>query len=679
MSTRAFRACLHCRSRKARCDLGNVDSPKEPPCARCKREGQKCEFAPSRRGGSRQKLKAKCAMQQAPAVRQPSTSFSTASDDSAASYPSVDAEKLAATSLHNPEDAVMLLVLASEAVNDGRTADKAPPGLLSFPLIAQGILTIEQFPVLVDIFFTRMHYFFPMVPNSRIPRSADDIVRFAAEEQDLASVIVVISSRYMNDGEWKGLHERAWAHFKTRLADLISGQAATIGTVEALLLLSEYLPRITSESTADLHDEENRTAWMLVGTAVRLGYMMGLDQKTFISVPSTPTESVIDSDNHLNRERLAWTYCYMFDRQISIRIGKAFWSRGPGLCFHSPGDKEPSAYTNFPSLRPVPGLQDDYASVVQAYVDLTQTMTNAHDILYPSKDRTIALVRVGEYYKYLDAFTRSINGFRMDWENKRWETQAMADCVWISFHYLRLYISSFAFQAHIQRAMPAFSSSNTNPARFTWDILGGPDAKFILEGIDAATELLKICVNRLHPNVGLSFLPWRFFLFFSYAAVFLLKALFIDAIVTSDQPSTVRLLKHLIVCLSTDSLHPGARYARLLNGLLKTFCQGKDYYSETRCASPSPQMDIEMGQQSTSMGGLDPTAGMTAGGGLPPSDIDLDWFDLTNTSLVPGPEEFSYLLSDHEALDNEFWRYLSTQAGDWNRMTEPVFSWDLPV
>ncbi len=46
-----------------------------------------------------------------------------------------------------------------------------------------------------------------------------------------------------------------------------------------------------------------------------------------------------------------------------------------------------------------------------SYVDLTQTMTNAHDILYPSKDRTIALVRVGEYYKYLDAFTRSSFSF----------------------------------------------------------------------------------------------------------------------------------------------------------------------------------------------------------------------------------------------------------------------------
>lgn len=36
----------------------------------------------------------------------------------------------------------------------------------------------------------------------------------------------------------------------------------------------------------------------------------------------------------------------------------------------------------------------------KSYVELTQTMTSAHDVLYPSKDRTIALVKVGEYYKY---------------------------------------------------------------------------------------------------------------------------------------------------------------------------------------------------------------------------------------------------------------------------------------
>ncbi len=34
-----------------------------------------------------------------------------------------------------------------------------------------------------------------------------------------------------------------------------------------------------------------------------------------------------------------------------------------------------------------------------SYTELTQTMASAHDVLYPSKDRTIALVRVGDYHK----------------------------------------------------------------------------------------------------------------------------------------------------------------------------------------------------------------------------------------------------------------------------------------
>jgi hypothetical protein len=58
------------------------------------------------------------------------------------------------------------------------------------------------------------------------------------------------------------------------------------------------------------------------------------------------------------------------------------------------------------------------------------------------------------------------------------------------------------------------------------------------------------------------------------------KAVFTGAIVPCDQRDTVRLLKRLIVCLacaSTDEQHPGVRYARLLNGLLRTFSRGTDY------------------------------------------------------------------------------------------------------
>lgn len=49
---RSYKACINCRAKKIRCDLGDLSSPSDPPCARCRREGKKCEFSVSRRGGA---------------------------------------------------------------------------------------------------------------------------------------------------------------------------------------------------------------------------------------------------------------------------------------------------------------------------------------------------------------------------------------------------------------------------------------------------------------------------------------------------------------------------------------------------------------------------------------------------------------------------------------------------
>ncbi|KAH8830085.1 hypothetical protein DL96DRAFT_915862 [Flagelloscypha sp. PMI_526] len=719
-SKRAFRACLHCRFRKAKCDLGHVDNPKEPPCARCKREGQQCVFAPSRRGGRRSsaKDKEKNNRERERLVRQaaslsngrvhlePGASGTRYADDDRPAKrarfedqiqykkqppsqyyhqpqhetPSptshqlpphshqlpVAPEQLAAASLHNPDDAVNLLVLASSTTrtasdqhhSDIDTLSKASPstvaatspsetpltstgrkpavdgesmfevspaGVNSFPLVNLGIMTEGQLDEAVAFFFGKMHHIFPIVPVWRQPLTPVLVNKFVVEETDLAIVVIVISSRYMKDTtplhseapyDWTMVHKLSWEYLQKRIGDLMVGKPASIGTVEGLLLLSDYLPRVSDAGTpgVDVQEEEKRMSWMLVGTAVRLGYMMGLDQKTFIPL-APPSANGIDmpqEEEQLHRERLAWTYCYMFDRQVSIRMGKAFWSRGPGLCFQSAGDSPSSPYTSFPTLVPFNTSSDastasvereDYASLVQAYVELTQTMTAAHDILYPSKDRTSTLVRVGEYYKYLDEFTRSTNGFRISWEHKRWESETISDCVWLYFHYLRLYISSFAFQAHVQRAMPGGVVGEGTTQKKSFDnvifprgVTGSPDAKFIMEGINAAIELVKIGTERLHPRGGLTLLPWRFFLFFSYAAVFLLKALFIGAVVPLDQRATVHLLKKLIVALaasSTDDLHPGIRYARLLNALLRTFSRGADFVDSfdlqtSTSTSPTP-------------------------------------------------------------------------------------------
>lgn len=46
---RVYQACIPCRRRKVRCDLGSVDDPEDPPCQRCRRESKECYFSATRR------------------------------------------------------------------------------------------------------------------------------------------------------------------------------------------------------------------------------------------------------------------------------------------------------------------------------------------------------------------------------------------------------------------------------------------------------------------------------------------------------------------------------------------------------------------------------------------------------------------------------------------------------
>ncbi|CCF58483.1 hypothetical protein KAFR_0E03310 [Kazachstania africana CBS 2517] len=46
---RSYKACLNCRARKVKCDLGPYDNPHPPPCVRCKREQRECLFTSRRK------------------------------------------------------------------------------------------------------------------------------------------------------------------------------------------------------------------------------------------------------------------------------------------------------------------------------------------------------------------------------------------------------------------------------------------------------------------------------------------------------------------------------------------------------------------------------------------------------------------------------------------------------
>lgn len=47
---RTYKACISCRQRKSKCDLGTGPDglPTGPPCARCRREQRECVFSEKR-------------------------------------------------------------------------------------------------------------------------------------------------------------------------------------------------------------------------------------------------------------------------------------------------------------------------------------------------------------------------------------------------------------------------------------------------------------------------------------------------------------------------------------------------------------------------------------------------------------------------------------------------------
>lgn len=84
----------------------------------------------------------------------------------------------------------------------------------------------------------------------------------------------------------------------------------------------------------------------------------------------------------------------MSDRHVSIRLGKGFWSRGPG----------PSTIlraADFPTLQAQQMGSDDLSLLFQAHLELTQLFGNAHDILYSSTSHREHLYLGGEYVRYI--------------------------------------------------------------------------------------------------------------------------------------------------------------------------------------------------------------------------------------------------------------------------------------
>ena len=427
-------------------------------------------------------------------------------------------------------------------------------GIMSYRLVSEGVLNPSNILMLVGRYVQHYHPYLPLVPRKYF--QPEELGAFAVNNKHLLTAVLTISSRDLIDQPY--LHLCCSRYMDELISKIAAGHGCEVEAVEALLLLAEWEPQgLRDHVEAVGHGEEDRSAWMHVGTALRTAYFIGLDRTSF-------RQESIDKSRTDSRKRLAWMNCYVSDRLISVRIGRAFWSRGPGP-MTGLSDQD------FPSLQPFQDGEEDYAKIFQAVLDLTQLYSNVQDVLYTGMLTSKQMMLMGDYVRYVDEFRQAIARWNLRWGTLQCSRHINAT-LQMSYEYLCLYTNAFVFQATITQALATRpigdSRSLRDHLRHAFSNVGAmPDARFIWASIAAAKGYLTLVSTALDPVQHLRYVPLRYYLYAVYSAVFLFKARSYEVIDYEEEQQVRQLVHETIDVLrkaSVSSKDPGSRYARLL-------------------------------------------------------------------------------------------------------------------
>ncbi|KAF7555695.1 hypothetical protein G7Z17_g2000 [Cylindrodendrum hubeiense] len=333
-------------------------SPGSPPCRRCLEEHRECILAKSRRGGRRVRgIKSSGQRDKAPLRndRSHDVSFAREGDVSngddahdegiphgnrrpsdvlehwqsphaAANWPgdasgSIQEQaplaggsdglegRITSADLLNPSDALDLLAQVadldtherggpSRSTGPSNNAQGVPADMIGsaaqYPPIAEGILPLSQASVLVH-YHQRFHPFFPIAHKPIF--DGEDVSEWIEKEEHLLTAILTVASK--DDPAWAAVHEACSRHMESLMSKLIYTGSTTVGAVEAMLILAEWAPQHPQENAVIGCGKEDQGAWMLVGVAIRLGYLQRLEQTGLL------LEKDVQSEN-FSRKRIAW-------------------------------------------------------------------------------------------------------------------------------------------------------------------------------------------------------------------------------------------------------------------------------------------------------------------------------------------------------------------------------------
>lgn len=273
----------------------------------------------------------------------------------------------------------------------------------------------------------------------------------------LCCIILMISARYNRLPGLGSLsrsymiHERLWDHCQHMILRIMLGQekgsnakTRTPGTIEALLLLTEWNPRrmhfpppndgwdsdllmssveeedevsVREKNTARgrwLEDVINparrsgRMSWMLVGCALSLAHELSILDDTERDLEQPQRAAQPHQETRIEQRLRLRRLLYLYMEQLSSRLG--YRSMIPqSLSFAALKGRPSSDHAMSP------GNQWQFA--LTGWIELTRLVKSVSDMLYPSPSFTAEILRNGRYVSLIGHFEPLLSAWKEKYFN----------------------------------------------------------------------------------------------------------------------------------------------------------------------------------------------------------------------------------------------------------------------
>ncbi|KAJ5122539.1 hypothetical protein N7448_003671 [Penicillium atrosanguineum] len=526
-------------------------------------------------------------------------------------------------------------------------ANTADPGFLDairawsrLRFVRAGWMTVEEGMEYVAYYYENLAPMSPVVtPDYSHPATHRTLL---TDEPVLAVTILTIASRHLKpkgDGASTRafyIHDRLWSYLRGMIERLFWGQEKfdaggpgigrprgldlgassgksyakgnlrALGTVEALLILTDWHPRnlhfppgddentlldreAQSQSRADKDiDTESQTkgqnssaegrvafqkwlepawrsdrmSWMLLSTAQALAFELGVfDHKT-------ESKGAHESLPEQTRKRRLRRLILVFITHSSGRLGIPSMLPLPEWAQDMP-----------PTTADPKSERPDLDQMQDCWMEISQIVYDANHQLFASSEQTSELIKSGRYREQIDWFQPQLRAFRQHLDRVNL-TPAMRSILMIEYEYTRLYVNSLALQAVVDRwTTMTNESSQVQPGRPGSGPASGSSGWFrtlmelyrvnehyIQEVVDSSRRILQTVLEGLVPGGRLRHAPIRTFFRILSGMIFILKTFTLgaredDVRISLDlQDRTVEALRTFVV----DDVHISNTVARLL-------------------------------------------------------------------------------------------------------------------